>query len=112
MRQNSEHTHAPARISPSFPSFDRSPLRGLQHRAHLAPPLLEEAALSGQGHRLVQVLAITEMVASFIVSRAKARRCRARAAATHGVIALFDAAMILLDAIVQIATRAMLHVGP
>ncbi len=40
----------------------RSPLRRLQHRADLAPPLLEQAALIGQGDRLIQVLAIAQVV--------------------------------------------------
>ena len=62
----STNAHRPV-VSPR-----RSRLRRLQHRAHRVPPLLEQTALIGQGHRLVQVVAIAKVVAQFIVGGAKA----------------------------------------
>ncbi len=58
-------------------------LRSLQPRAHLTPPLHEEPPLVRQGDRLVQVLAITEVVTQFGVSGAEAGRCVKGAEATH-----------------------------
>ena len=73
MRQDSEHNRADTGMGTPCCLLDL-PLRSLEHRAHLVPPLLEQAALIGQGHRLVQVLAGAEMVAQFVVSGAEAGR--------------------------------------
>jgi len=59
--------------------------------------VLKQAALVGEGDRLLEVLPEAEVIAQFVVSRAKAGRCLEGTEATHGVVALFDAAMVLLD---------------
>jgi len=61
---------------------------------HLIPVGLEQAAPRGQGHRLIQVVAITDMVAPFVVGAAEAAWI---AATVQRRGALFDAAMVFND---------------
>jgi len=84
-------------------------LRCLQQRTHLAPAVLEQATLSGQRDRFVQALAIAQMVAQFVVGGAEARRCLEGAETTHRVVTLFDAPMVLLDAVVHVPAGPVTH---
>jgi hypothetical protein len=51
------------------------------------------------------------IVALFIIRRAEPRCQLERSKATHGIVPLLDASMILFQAIVQVAVRAMLHLA-
>ena len=83
----------------------------LQQRAHLAPAFLEEAALLGEGDGFVEVGAGAEVVAEFVMGRAEAGSGVEGAEPAHGIVALLDAPVILLDPVVHVAAGAMAHVG-
>jgi len=83
----------------------------LQQRACFAPAVLEQAALFGEGDGFVEVGAGAEMVATFVVRRTEAGGCVEGAEPPHGVVPLCDAPVILFDAVVHVATGAMMYVG-
>ncbi len=78
--------------------------------AHLTPAVLE-GALVGEGVGVFDVGAGAEKVAEFIVRRTETGGCVERATPPHGIVALLDAAMVLLDAVVHEPTGAMMRVG-
>lgn len=55
----------------------------------------------------MQVLAIAEVVAQFVVGGAEARRPLKGTEAPHRGVALFDAPVILLHAVIQVTVRAV-----
>ena len=74
-----------------------SRLDSLEERAQLSPPFLKEVSLLGKGDAFVEVRAGTKVSPEFVIGGAEARRSCKGAKPQHGIIALFDPAMILLD---------------
>ena len=84
-------------------------LGGYQERLQTPKTLLEELPLVRQWNSLPHRCAIAEVVPLFVKCSTKAS-CRIKAPESpHGIVALFDATMILLQPIVEIAIAAMGH---
>jgi hypothetical protein len=86
------------------------PLRGFQHGQHRhgAAEELESAAIGG--NVLVVAGARAEEVAEFIASATEPGGRSGAFEAPHGPVATFDAAVILLQPVVQVGTGPMPHI--
>src|SRR5690349_14363018 len=81
-------------------------LQGGQH-SHAAAEELESAAVGG--NVLMMARARAEEVAQFIVSPAEPGGGSGALEALHGPVATFDAAVVLLQPVVQITTASVPH---
>lgn len=87
-----------------------SPLSDENQRLQHAQSLAKRLALLGQGNVLPHRGPHAEKLTNLITCTAKVSGRHKTTKATHGILALFDASMILFQVVVQIHVRSMLHV--
>ena len=79
--------------------------------AQLSPAFLKQASLLAKGDAFIDVGTRPEVGTEFIIGCAEARRCGEGTEAQHGIGALLDATVIVLNTIVHRTARVVLHVG-
>jgi len=109
--QNSEHFQS---LIESTPCTFHSPghLGGHQQRIQRFEPCSEQPTLVGQGHDLLHPLPGSEPLAHFFKGLAKPRSRLHSPESLHGIIALFNSSMILLQPAVQIVTATVEDLPP